>query len=292
MRSMTGFGEAEGTNERYSMSVVLRGVNHRFLDLVLRLRDEQRASEAGLRELFATELERGRVEVAVEIQAVAERPAEVVIQRDLVRALHTACADLVADGLVTPTLSLGDLMRLPDAVRVRAGAHAWEDGDHDLLMEVARRALRQFVAGRSHEGDKLEAVLRERLRALASLGERLRARREAVAQELGESLRRRLQELLEGRDLPPERLAQEVALLVDKSDVREELDRLSSHLEHFLAVMADAGGVGKRLDFLTQEIFRELNTLGAKSRDSDMIRAVLDAKVLCEQLREQVQNLE
>lgn len=289
---MTGFGEAEGSNQRYAMSVVLRGVNHRFLDLVLRLREEQRSSEAGLRDLFSTELERGRVEVAVEIQPVAERPAEVVIQRDLVRALHAACADLVADGLVSPQLTLGELMRLPDAVRVRAGAHAWEDGDHDLLMEVARRALVQFVAGRSHEGGKLEAVLRERLETLAALDQRLRARREAVAHEMGESLRRRLQELLEGRDLPPERLAQEVALLVDKSDVREELDRLRSHLEHFLAVMADSGAVGKRLDFLTQEIFRELNTLGAKCRDTDMIRAVLDAKVLCEQLREQVQNLE
>lgn len=289
---MTGFGEAEGSNQRYAMSVVLRGVNHRFLDLVLRLREEQRSSEAGLRELFSTELERGRVEVSVEIQAVAERPAEVVIQRDLVRALHAACADLVADGLVSPQLTLGDLMRLPDAVRVRAGAHAWEDGDHDLLMEVARRALAQFVAGRSHEGGKLEAVLRERLQTLAAVDQRLRTRREAVAHEMGESLRRRLQELLEGRDLPPERLAQEVALLVDKSDVREELDRLRSHLEHFLAVMAERGAVGKRLDFLTQEIFRELNTLGAKCRDTDMIRAVLDAKVLCEQLREQVQNLE
>ena len=289
---MTGFGEAEGSNERYAMSVVLRGVNHRFLDLVLRLREEQRSSEAGLRELFSTELERGRVEVAVEIQPVAEHPAEVVIQRDLVRALHAACADLVADGLVAPELTLGDLMRLPDAVRVRPGAHAWDEGDHRLLLEVARRALEQFVAGRRHEGGKLEAVLRERLRTLADLADRLRVRREAVAHELGESLRRRLQELLEGRDLPPERLAQEVALLVDKSDVREELDRLSSHLEHFQTVMADRGGVGKRLDFLTQEIFRELNTLGAKCRDTDMIRAVLDAKVLCEQLREQVQNLE
>ena len=289
---MTGFGEAEGANERYAIAVVLRGVNHRFLDLGLRLRDEQRSSEAALRELFATELDRGRVEVAVEIQPVAEHPAEVVIQRDLVRALHAACADLVAEGLVSPELTLGDLMRLPDAVRVRPGAHAWEDGEHRLLLDVARRALDQFVAGRSHEGAKLEVVLRERLRALAGLADRLRVRREAVAHELGESLRRRLQELLDGRDLPPERLAQEVALLVDKSDVREELDRLSSHLEHFQAVMADRGGVGKRLDFLTQEIFRELNTLGAKCRDSDMIRAVLDAKVLCEQLREQVQNLE
>jgi uncharacterized protein (TIGR00255 family) len=292
MRSMTGFGEAESANERYRVAIVLRGVNHRFLDLALRLRDEQRGSEAALRELFATELERGRVEVGVEIQAVAERPAEVVIQRELVRAVHAACADLVADGLVTPTLTLGDLLRVPEAVRVRAGAHAWEAGDHDLLLAVTRRALAQFVAGRTHEGDKLDGILRERLRTLASLIEQLRLRRTMVAHEFGEALGRRLRELLDGRDLPPERLAQEVALLVDKSDVQEELDRLTSHLEHFLSVMAESGAVGKRLDFLMQEIFRELNTLGAKCRDTAMIRAMLDAKVVAEQLREQVQNVE
>jgi len=124
----------------------------------------------------------------------------------------------------------------------------------------------------------------------------LKALREAVASELAGGLRQRIRELLVAEDaagaLDENRLAQEVAILVDKSDVSEELDRLFSHLEHFREVMDEEGSLGKRLDFLTQEIFRELNTLGAKCRDSEMTRRVLDGKVLCEQIREQVQNVE
>jgi uncharacterized protein (TIGR00255 family) len=135
-------------------------------------------------------------------------------------------------------------------------------------------------------------VLSDRLGELEAAAARLADRRHQVARELGESLRRRLRELLAEHAVAEERLAQEVAVLVDRSDIVEELDRLASHCEHFRSVMAEREAIGKRLDFLTQEIFRELNTLGAKCRDAEMIRSVVDAKVLCEQLREQVQNVE
>ncbi|HSG41362.1 MAG TPA: DUF1732 domain-containing protein, partial [Thermoanaerobaculia bacterium] len=121
---------------------------------------------------------------------------------------------------------------------------------------------------------------------------RLDALRGPVREEIAATLQKRLSELLGKQPIDEGRIAQEAAVLVDRSDVSEEIDRLGSHLDHFRAVTRESGGAGKRLDFLTQEIFRELNTLGAKCRNAEMTRAVLDAKVLCEQIREQVQNVE
>jgi len=292
---MTGFGQAEGSNARHAVAVVLRGVNHRFLDLVLRLRDEARASEAELRELLAGELHRGRVDAVVEVTRSQPLRPRVEIDGELVRALHHACHDLVEQGLLSGGLTLGDLARLPEVVRVSLREDVWDEEDRRLLQGLARQALDQFQSARSQEGERLAQLLAGRLAELQEVAARMESRREQVAGQLAESLRRRLQELLAGLGaggLDESRLAQEAALLVDRSDVREELDRLTSHLEHFRSVAAEPGSIGKRLDFLTQEILREVNTLGAKCRDIEMVRWTLDAKVLCEQLREQVQNVE
>ncbi|HEY8144055.1 MAG TPA: YicC/YloC family endoribonuclease [Kofleriaceae bacterium] len=289
---MTGFGQAEDRNGRHAVSVVMRGVNHRFLDLALRLREDYRASEGPLREQLQAGVSRGRVEMAVEVTSLENRRAEVTVDADVVRALHAAIADLASQGILSPSLQLGDLARLPEAVRVRVPPEVWDAEDQRLALDVAARALEQFLASRSLEGAKLQVILSERLTSLAQIRERLTERRRVAAGELAANLQQRIEELLGGRGLDEDRLAQEVALLVDRSDIAEELDRLGSHLEHFHSVMAEPGSIGKRLDFLTQEIFRELNTLGSKCRDATMTRWVLDAKVLCEQLREQVQNVE
>lgn len=295
MRSMTGYGEAAGENARYAVSVSLKAVNHRFLDLQIRLGDELRASEGPLRDLLGKEIARGRVEARVDCRPLIEREASVRIHLGIVRAAHTAVRQLVDAGLVESGLAAGDLLRLPEAFRVEVPADGWEGEDAELLLSVAREAVAQLVAGRETEGASLAAILEERVRGLAEVVARLDGLRGGVREELAAGLRRRVDELLggpSGQGLDPGRLAQEVALLVDRSDVSEEIDRLRSHLEHFRGVTREAGPTGKRLDFLTQEIFRELNTLGSKCRNAEMTRAVLDGKVLCEQLREQVQNVE
>jgi uncharacterized protein (TIGR00255 family) len=148
------------------------------------------------------------------------------------------------------------------------------------------------VSAREAEGKSLAAILAERMDRLAELVAALEELRIAAREELGAALKRRLDEVLQGTAMDESRLAQEVALLVDRSDVSEELDRLRSHLQHFRQVVGEGGALGKRLDFLTQEIFRELNTLGSKCRHAGMTRKVLDAKVVCEEVREQVQNVE
>lgn len=292
MRSMTGYGEASGRNARRAVTVSLKAVNHRFLDVQLRLVDELRASEAAMRELLARELVRGRVEARVEVRALAERGSAVEVDMELVRAVHAAVRELVDAGMLAGGLTAGDLLRLPAAVRVASAAEGWDEADEELLRRTAAAAAAQLVAGREAEGAVLAAALGERLAALAAIVDRLDALRGPALEESAAALRRRVSELLAGQPLDESRLAQEVALLADRGDVSEEIDRLRAHLGHFRAVAAEPGASGKRLDFLTQEIFRELNTLGAKCRNAGVVRAVLDAKVLCEQLREQVQNVE
>ena len=292
MRSMTGFGQASAENARHAVTVTVRAVNHRFLELRLALGDDYRASEERLRGLFAGELARGRVDALVEIRPLAARAARVRVDREVARAAHAAVEELFASGLVGEKLSAGDLLRLPEALAVERDHDLWDPADQALLLGVAGEALIQLVAGREGEGAALQVVLARRLDELAAVVETLTGLREASRAATMESLRARLDELLGAAGVDPARLAQEAALLVERSDVAEELDRLGSHCHHFRELLAAAGAVGKRLDFLAQEIGRELNTVGAKCRDAAMTRAVLDGKLLCEQLREQVQNVE
>jgi uncharacterized protein (TIGR00255 family) len=292
MRSMTGYGEASGENARQGITVSLRAVNHRFLDLQLRIGEELRGSEAALRDAIGKGVSRGRVEARVELRPIVERKATVQVNMSVIREAHVAVHQLVENGLIERGLSAGDLMRLPEAFRVELGVEEWSPEDEELLLRVAREAVAQLVASREKEGASLGAVMEEKLRGVEEAVARLDALRGPVREELAASLKRRLAELLGAQPLDETRVAQEVALLVDRGDVSEEIDRLRSHVEHFRAVMREPAATGKRLDFLTQEVFRELNTLGAKCRNAEMTRAVLDAKVLCEQIREQVQNVE
>jgi uncharacterized protein (TIGR00255 family) len=292
MRSMTGYGEASGENARHGITVSLRAVNHRFLDLQLRIGEELRGSEAALRDAIGKGVSRGRVEARVEVRSVAERRASVQVNMGVIREAHVAVHQLVDAGLIDRGLSAGDLMRLPEAFRVDLESEEWTPEDEELLLQAARGAIGQLVASREREGASLVAIMDEKLRAVEEAVARLDALRGPVREEMAAALRRRLAELLAGQALDEARVAQEAALLVDRCDVSEEIDRLRSHVEHFRAVMREGAAAGKRLDFLTQEVFRELNTLGAKCRNAEMTRAVLDAKVLCEQIREQVQNVE
>ena len=289
---MTGYGHAEGENLRYRVRIALRSVNHRFLDVVLRLKEEQRTSESSVRELLGGTLSRGRVEVGVDIEPVGRDSSRLEVDRRALKELTRALEGLLEEDLIERGLTAGDLIRHPQLLRVSEPANRWSDEDEELLLRVAGEALGDLMAARGTEGEKLAAALRERLEALERAAGELRELAPAAREETAAALGERLNALLGDQSLDPARLAQEVALLADRSDVKEELDRLAAHLEHFQEVMANDGPVGKRLDFLTQEIFRELNTLGAKCRNARMTRAVLDAKVLCEQLREQVQNVE
>lgn len=292
VRSMTGFGQASGENASCRIEAKIRGFNHRFLDLVIRLPDELRSWETSARELLVERLQRGRVELAVEVQYLGRRKAEVEVAREVLESLDREVETLVEQGLLGGRLVAGDLLRLPDLLRLRWQPPPWSAEDRALFLRVVGEALGQMSEARVTEGRMLARSLEDRLQQLGDRLGLLASRRGEIQESLLASLRQRLDNFLEGRSLPEERLLQEVAILAERSDVSEELERLSAHVESFAAIMKEDGAIGKRLDFLAQEVFREINTLASKTRDIRMIEWVLDAKMICEQLREQLQNVE
>lgn len=293
MRSMTGFGRAAAEGENLRISVHLKGVNHRFLDIVVRGGEGIREFEPAIRQRLAKELHRGRVEVHVDLAMIGDA-ARPKVDEEAVQALRGLGERLAAAGVVTSAdFSFAELLRMPGVFGVSGHQELeWSPGDRRALDDALDAALEQMVGARALEGEKLTAALVQRLDGLGEVLGQLREHQAGLTDELLTNLRCRLGELLGDAAVDEARLAQEAAVLVDRADIAEELDRLGSHLEHFREVLAQGGSLGKRLDFLAQEIFRELNTVGSKCRKSSVTRVMVDGKVLCEQLREQVQNVE
>lgn len=295
MRSMTGFAQAAAQSARRRFEVTVQSWNHRHLDLVLRVPEELRAAEAALRERIAAAVLRGRCEVAVRVTPIAPRRLALRVERDALAGLRQGARELAQEGLLDdPAMAFADLLRLPQLLALEAEPESWGEEEQAQLERALGTALEAFEQARRAEGERLAIVLERSRTALGDLTDRLEARRREVAAGLESALRSRLEEILPGgvAALAPERLAQEVVLLVDRSEIQEELDRLRAHLDHLAEVLHAPGAIGKRLEFLAQEVLRELNTLGAKSRDAVLARLVVDAKVICEQMREQLQNVE
>ncbi len=293
MRSMTGYGEGESENERYRARVAIRTVNHRFLDVVLRLPETLRQLEPGLLATVKEGLSRGRVEVRVEVEARVAPRLEVRLNEPALAAYREAVAELegrpwVAGG----TLGVADVLSLPEVLTVATHAQAWEAGDDDVIETAVASALERVMAARRAEGKELARSIARSLEKLEAVVADLEGARAELVDGHLSGLRQRLASLLEGQVPSEERLLQEAAILADRGDVREELDRLRGHLSALAGLVAEGGPVGKRMGFLCQEVLRELNTLGSKCRDAAMLSRVLDGKAACEQLREQIQNVE
>ncbi|MCY3969859.1 MAG: DUF1732 domain-containing protein [Acidobacteria bacterium] len=296
---MTGIGEATEQRGPSRVTVTARSVNHRYLDCAVRLRAPYRLLETELRAVVAAEIRRGRVELKVEIETIPDAPTAELCD-ETADALQRTARRWRRRGLVASDLSAGELMSAVRGSRPEAGSPAMGAEERALAVRVSQRAVAALVAEREREGQVLEDALRGHLSDLRREVEALAARRREVVDGAPDELERRVRELLEGHEpggasgtgLAPARLVQEVALLIERGDTAEELERLGGHLDGFETAMAEEGAVGRRLDFLTQEILRELNTVGSKCRDLTMQRAVVEGKVLCEQLREQVQNIE
>jgi len=214
------------------------------------------------------------------------------IDRGLARALGRLASELRSEGLAEGPLHPGDLLRVPGLVRTSNDDLAWSDQDQELLRQVARTAVDRVVESRRIEGASLEEELRRGFQRVRELTAVLSDRRGDVTLHYQAALEERLRSLL-GDALPDrQRIQQEIAMLVEKSDVNEELERLRAHLEHGEGVFTAPPPSGRRLDVLLQEMLREISTIGAKCRDLEMSRTVMEARLVSEQLREQVQNVE
>jgi uncharacterized protein (TIGR00255 family) len=284
---MTAFSHREETTENGVIVWELRSVNHRFSEVSLRLPEDLRSLEPKIRERIAARVKRGKVDASLRFQPQAPEEQPLDLDLKLVAKLSHATREIDGHLYNAAPVNAIDVLRWPGVIQAR-------EADFTQLEEAALalldNALDELVETRLREGEKLKAVINDRCTAMSRHVDEVQDRMPGIIQAQRERLAKRLQELK--AELEPERLEQEMAILANKADVDEELERLKAHIEETQRVLETDEPVGRRLDFLTQEMNREANTLGSKSVDTVMTRASVELKVLIEQVREQVQNIE
>ena len=285
--SMTGFARREASGPWGQLACELRSVNHRYLEAGFRLPEELRALETELRQGLSKELRRGKVDCTVHLRAAAGGSAELVIDDRALANLLSRVREITVATPGKPTVDVMDILRWPGIVRE-------DETDTESLQAAARalfaETLRELADSRAREGVRLRELIEQRCGALEQLVAQVRVRLPEVHARVRQRLEERVAEL--GAEVDRERLEQELVLLLQRLDVAEELDRLGGHIDETRRVIGGNEAAGKRLDFLMQELNREANTLSSKSQDLETTRFAVDMKVLIEQMREQVQNVE
>jgi len=286
-KSMTAFARVTAIGDEGELTWELRSVNHRFLEPYVRLPEDLRALEPAVRERVAKRLRRGKLDCTLRYVPAPGAGSNLRINRPYLEQLLAAggeVAELVGHQAQPPAF---ELLRWPGVLQE-------QQKDMGPVMQRAlsllEEALESLVATREREGVRLAALISERCDKLAACVSEVRGRMPQVMVEVRTRILNRLDEVRS--ELDPNRLEQELALLAQRLDVDEEMDRTDAHIEEVRSVMAGKGPVGRRLDFLMQELNREANTLGSKSSDVAVTRASVEMKVLIEQMREQVQNIE
>jgi uncharacterized protein (TIGR00255 family) len=294
MRSMTGFGQAAWEGEGVRLAVEVRGVNHRFLDVRLALPRDCQSWEPELRRLITDLVERGKVDVSVNRVGTPQGSRVVEIDEQLARSVIDGWRKLqkklglpgqIDIAFLQAMQSRGDFVRLVE----QRGEAADE---LPRVRQLLEKALRAFDGARRREGAVLQRDMKARHANLVAIEKQLAARSREIVPQMAERLGARLGKLLDGREIEESRLLQEAAILAERSDVHEELVRLGSHLERLAGLLRQKGSVGKPIDFLLQEIHRELNTIASKSSDIEVTRLTLEGRAAVEKLREQIQNVE
>ncbi len=284
--SMTGYATASAENDSGSLTLELRSVNHRYLDIQIRMPDELRGFEGMLREAITAQLQRGKVECRINY-AVRGAQSGSALNPDLLRQLAAWNTEVRTALPDARSLSVADVLRWNGVLETpSASADELRATLSDLLQDV----LQEFSAARAREGEKLKDFLLQRVDKIEALRAAVMPHVPAAIAAYEQKLTARLRDAMQNSD--DERIRQEISLFASKIDVDEELSRLASHLAEMRRILAQGGAVGKRLDFMMQELNREANTLGSKSVDAEVSRSAMEMKILIEQMREQIQNLE
>ena len=287
VQSMTGFAVQTRDLGSVSLHLELRSVNSRYLDLGFRIVDDLRAAEPAIRERISARLGRGKVECRLNLQAGHDAPRSMALNAALLDQLADAQNSLRSRFVDAAALSVNELLRWPGML---ADDSLGFDEMLPAIVALTNAALDDLVATRAREGEKLADMIRERLARMRELVAIATPRMPAVVVEYQERLTAKLRDAVASLD--EDRIRQEVALYAQRIDVDEELTRLNTHLDEVERILKAGGAAGKRLDFLMQELNREANTLASKSPATDITGIAMELKVLIEQMREQVQNLE
>ncbi len=291
VRSMTGYGRGEALGDAGRIVVEMKAVNHRFSEVVFRMPRQFNALEDPAKKLVQSRVKRGRIDVYVSWEPPAKDKG-VKVDKELAIAYYNALKELGGEIGSNSEISLDTLARLPDVLQVEEG-EITADELWPTFETAVTEAVDGLIAMREREGAALRADLEERITRIEAFGKAVQERALQVVEEYRQRLTRRLEELLpESNPVDPQRLAQEVAIFADRADVTEEVQRLASHVSQFRQALQKGDPIGRKLDFLVQELGREINTIGSKANDAVITNRVVDAKSELEKIREQVQNIE
>jgi uncharacterized protein (TIGR00255 family) len=287
VKSMTAFARQELNEPWGQLTLELRSVNHRYLDIALRLPEDLRALEMKVRERVGRQLKRGKVDCNVRYQPAARERDEIELDMDLVNRLSSASREIDKVLYNPAPINSMDLLRWPGVLQ---GPSVDLEQIQERFMALLDEGLQALTAGRETEGGKLKQLILQRCDAVQAIVDKVVKLMPEIQQAYRDKLRQRLEEIQ--AEVDENRIEQELVILAQKMDVEEELDRLTAHVQEIRQVLEKDEPVGRRLDFLMQELHREANTLGSKSVDARTSTASVDLKVLIEQMREQVQNIE
>jgi uncharacterized protein (TIGR00255 family) len=293
---MTGFGRARAElSHRFGVSVTVRSVNHRYLDIQVRtnLREDTPEIEASIRSVVSEHFQRGRVSAQVSLERILSAEVEVSVNTDAVREVLDQLSGIDVPEKFGATVELGDVLAVPGLVSVASPETILDERELAGLRDVASEAVAAAVVMRSEEGQRLVDQIESELAGVIAFADWFEPQMSEFRRRLLDRTRERVETLVGPEvTVDPDRILQEAAVLADRADVAEEVVRLRAHLENFSERLAAGGVVGRSLDFLCQEIHRELNTLGSKCRELGVADRLVDAKSAAERVREQIQNLE
>lgn len=291
VKSMTGYGRGEAALHGRNIVMEVRSVNNRYLDCTVKLPRAYLFAEDALKSRVQGSISRGKVDLFVTIESVAEENVTVTVNKPVADAYVAALKQLCTDYELSDNITVSLLSRFPDVLTVAKAPEDLEQVQEDLLTALDL-ALADFDAMRRREGAKLEEDVRSRADTIGELVGKVEARNPGIVEEHRARLEAKLKEVLENRQLDESRVLTEAAIFADKVAVDEETVRLRSHLSQLDHLLTGGGAVGRKLDFLIQEFNREANTIGSKCSDVETARVVVDIKAEIEKIREQIQNLE
>jgi uncharacterized protein (TIGR00255 family) len=295
IHSMTGFGRAAGAlSSRYTIAVTGKSVNHRFLETTVRLPEFFWELEPAVRAMASDTFSRGKVDISVRVQRTAQPEYSVRINSQIADAIIPQLRAMAEELGLGSTFSGGDLLRIPDLLQVEPIESEITEEERDALTRIVREAFAQMLLMRAREGESLRADILGRLAIIRQLQQQLAEHRAQIRDEILANYKQRVREIADaaGVDVKDDRIAQETVILVEKGDIAEELTRLAHHADEIEKAIEGREPAGKKLDFLSQEMLREINTMGSKSRSAALRTLVVELKTEVERIREQVQNVE
>lgn len=291
MKSMTGFGRAKLEKNNRIYNVEIKSVNHKYTDISIKMPRSLTYIEEKIKKEITSNISRGKIDVFISFENYSDEGKEIIINSDLVNKYMEEFTKLAEENNLSMDIPVTEITKLPDVLTLK---HI--DDDEDLieneLLECTRQAIENFVSMRQQEGNKIKEDLITRINKINEIVGKITKESTGLIEEYVVKLEERIKEILKTDIIDKARLAQEVVIYADKSSIEEELTRLRSHIIQFKQIIEEEKPIGKKIDFLIQEMNREINTTGSKSASLEITNLVIEAKTVLEDIREQIQNIE